>query len=292
MNKGGLIVKSNLFKAPVLDIIRKRTSVRSYSDKPVTKDVIDNIKEYAERIETPFKGNVRFAFLSEEDGLDKLGGKIGTYGIIKGAKNYIAIIGDSKEQSLFKVGYMGENLILYMTSLGLGTCWMGGTYDKGAIKKSLDLLEDEKLYIIIPFGYPLEKRSRVDYFMRFAAGSNQRKVWEELFFLERTDYPLLEDEEVYLEALEGLRMAPSASNKQPWVVIKRDGHYDFYLKPTPGYGDTLGFKIQEVDIGIAICHFQMVLNDNGINGTWKVREKKESNNDKLLYVMTWSEEGR
>ncbi len=285
-------MKNNTFRAPVLDIIRKRSSIRSFSDTVVTTEVIVSLKSYIESLNAPFNGKVRFEFLSESDELEKLGAKIGTYGIIKGAKNYVAIIGDANEDTLLKIGYLGESLVLYMTSLGLGTCWMGGTYDKGAMRKLLSLDKDEKLYIVIPFGYPLDKRSRVDYFMRFAAGSNQRKSWEEIFFIGKMDNPILEDEEEYLEALEGVRMSPSASNKQPWVVIKRNHHYDFYLRPTPGYGETLGFKIQEIDIGIAMCHFQYVLNDHGISGEWKRNNSSNNNLGKLVYVSTWIEEGR
>ena len=91
-------MKNNTFRAPVLDIIRKRSSIRSFSDTVVTTEVIVSLKSYIESLNAPFNGKVRFEFLSESDELEKLGAKIGTYGIIKGAKNYVAIIGDAKDR--------------------------------------------------------------------------------------------------------------------------------------------------------------------------------------------------
>lgn len=285
-------MKDNIFKEPILDIIKNRTSVRGFSDKEVSTNTINDLVGYISNMKSPYENNVRFEFLVEDSEIKKLGGKVGTYGVIKGAKNYIAIIGDKGKDTLYQIGYMGESLVIYLTSLGLGSCWMGGTYDKGSFNKRLKLKDNEKLYIVIPFGYPLDKRSRVDYFMRFAARSNQRKSWEEIFFKGNYEQPLLEDEEQYLEALEGLRMSPSASNKQPWVVIKKGHYYDFYLKPTTGYGDALGFKIQEIDIGIAMFHFEAVLKDHGIKGKWEKTTNKNSSDEKLVYVTTWIEEGR
>ena len=46
-----------------------------------------------------------------------------------------------------------ESLILYATSLGLGTCWIGGTFKKGQFAKAIDLKGDEILPIVLPIGY-------------------------------------------------------------------------------------------------------------------------------------------
>jgi len=59
-----------------------------------------------------------------------------------------------------------------------------------------------------------------------------------------------------------VRIAPSASNKQPWRIVKIEGAWHFFLERTKGYGDGIIFKllkladIQRLDMGIAMCHFE------------------------------------
>ena len=74
-----------------------------------------------------------------------------TYGMISGAKNYLAMIkkvGDPDGDE--KLGYYGESLVLLATGLGLGTCWLAGTYNKSECNVKVE--DDEVLRCIIVFG--------------------------------------------------------------------------------------------------------------------------------------------
>ncbi len=58
------------------------------------------------------------------------------------------------------------------------------------------------------------------------------------------------------EKLEYVRMAPSASNKQPWrIVMDVNGEAHFFIERTPKYGHALGYDIQMIDMGIALSHY-------------------------------------
>ena len=78
----------------------------------------------------------------------------------------------------------------------------------------------------------------------------------------------------YSTALEMLRLAPSASNKQPWRIVRQSGRWHFCLARTAGYRAGLGEKllkledIQRVDMGIAMCHFELALQSLGSSGRW------------------------
>ncbi len=282
--------KKQLNGKPVLEIIKSRRSVRSYSTDKLPDAVIEELKLYAKGIEGPFSPKVRLEFI--DDILEKADGKIGTYGIIKGAQHFILAIMEDKENSLEQIGFVLEKLILFATSLGLGTCWMGGTFKRSDFAKLVDLKEGETLPIVTPIGYPKEQRSIVDHFMRYAAGSNQRKPWSELFYNEGFNIPMeIDDAKEHIEALEAVRLAPSASNKQPWRVLKKGNDYNFYLKSNMGYAEGLGFNIQKIDMGIAMCHFEMVLLEKGINGIWKFQDPQELNTEinNLTYIITWTE---
>jgi hypothetical protein len=74
-------------------------------------------------------------------------------------------------------------------------------------------------------------------------------------------------------------MAPSATNKQPWRIVRRGDDWHFYLVRTKGYGKgSPWFKLlriadlQRVDLGIAMCHFELVARESGRDGLWVVED--------------------
>ena len=79
-------------------------------------------------------------------------------------------------------GYGMEKNILFVTALGLGTCWLGGTLKRAGFARKIGLSADEFMPAITPVGYPADKRSLTDRAFRFMAKSDKRKPWEELFF--------------------------------------------------------------------------------------------------------------
>lgn len=278
-------MKKEVFNRPVTEIIQERRSVRTFQNKNVSQETKKLLNSYLEEIQGPFASKVRIEWINNEGMIKETGGKIGTYGVIKGAQDYIVTIIEKTDEALIDLGYVLEELIVYATSLGLGTCWLGGTFKKSDLIGNMTIGKDEHLPIITPIGYPKNK-SMTETLMRFAAGSNKRKEWDELFYTGTFKTPISKEDNPYTKALEAVRWAPSASNKQPWRVLQLDNKYHFYLNPTKGYGEKLGYDIQRIDIGIAMCHFQMVLEDLGINGNWTV-DKPKIDEDGCTYISTW-----
>ena len=67
------------------------------------------------------------------------------------------------------------------------------------------------------------------------------------------------------EILEMVRWAPSAVNKQPWRILKLENAYHFFEKKDKGYiSDAVG-DMQKIDMGIALCHFVMGLEEKGMS---------------------------
>ena len=60
-----------------------------------------------------------------------------------------------------------------------------------------------------------------------------------------------------------VRLAPSAVNRQPWRILVDQNCVHFYLKRTKGFN---GGKIdmQKIDMGIALCHFDLMCEELGI----------------------------
>jgi hypothetical protein len=60
-----------------------------------------------------------------------------------------------------------------------------------------------------------------------------------------------------------VRWAPSAVNKQPWRVIVTDNGCHFYEKRDRGYSGEKTGDLQKIDVGIALCHFMMGMEEHG-----------------------------
>lgn len=112
-----------------------------------------------------------------------------------------------------------------------------------------------------------------DRIIRLGAGSKNRKDWNSLFFDKEPANPLSPEKlsDPLRNSLEMLRLAPSASNLQPWRIIASNNQFDFHLQRKPGYGGRFGTAdLQMIDIGIAMSHFDLSLKENDSGPEWKV----------------------
>jgi nitroreductase len=205
----------------------------------------------------PFETRVRFELIDlsgKERGEIKT---LGTYGFIKGARMFIVGAVAKGNWAMEDYGYCMEKNILAATHLGLGTCWLGGTFNRSASALKINKRDDEVVPAITPVGYPRERKSMMDAAVRFFAKSNTRKAWEELFFLGDTKSFLPRNiAGAYALPFECVRIGPSASNRQPWRIVRETDRevFHFYISRTPGYAEKLlGVSLQDIDMGIAMC---------------------------------------
>jgi hypothetical protein len=116
-----------------------------------------------------------------------------------------------------------------------------------------------------------------------------------LFFNQSFDHSLSrEGLGEYRLPLEMVRLGPSASNKQPWRILKDENAFHFYLQRTPGYQESFVMKIvtvadlQRIDMGIAMCHFEVTARELGLNGHWAFREPEIVKPDAITeYTASW-----
>jgi nitroreductase len=255
------------FDEPVTDIIRRRCSWRSYSRRPVDQETMAKIKSFvADLPAPPFNSKVRFGMIVVPD---KREGVKGTYGVIRGADTFIAGAVNENPRAMEDFGYQFEKTILFATSLGLGTCWLGGTFNRTKFSDGIGLAAGELIPAVTPVGYTAEKRTIIDKGFRLFAGSKNRLPFRELFFMKSFDSPLTESSAGRLAVpLEMVRLGPSASNKQPWRFVVDGDIAHLFLQRTKGYGGALPVDIQKIDIGIAMVHFELSAKEAGIDGRW------------------------
>ena len=110
-----------------IDAVNYRTSRRAYINKQLETKDISKIKELIYKINE--ETGLNFQFIEDCSKLFK--GFSASYGLIKGLNSCIALVGNKNiDDYKTKVGYYGEMLVLESTYMNLGTCWIGGTYNK------------------------------------------------------------------------------------------------------------------------------------------------------------------
>jgi hypothetical protein len=274
-----------------IETIQKRISCRTYDGRPLD----DRTKErllafFRENTRGPFGNALRFDLIDLTEAERAKLKSLGTYGVIKGATLFIAGAVRKGPRAMEDYGYGMERNILFATALGLGTCWLGGTLNRAGFARKIGLTPDALMPAISPVGYPADKRSLTDRAFRFVVKSDRRKPWDELFFDEKPGNPLSKRQVGAIgEALELVRIGPSASNRQPWRVVREGASFHFFLQRTPGYDRMTGeIRLQEVDMGIALCHFDLAAMESGIRGSWQ-GAKPGFDPGPLEYVVTWTE---
>ncbi len=172
------------------------------------------------------------------------------YGVITGAVSYIALVGLMKDPRVFEMtGYLGEGIILEATALGLATCWVGGFYNPRVVAAEVRLATGEKVLAVSPVGYAPDREHLQDRVMRgLARGDRRKPLWEITTGLPEQEWPH------WVKAgLLAARLAPSATNRQPWrfhvtgeVVTLWAAGIDPYPRVP-----------KRLDCGIAMLHFEL-----------------------------------
>ena len=231
-------------------LVRGRRSVRTFEERPINQQELDQLFAFLAETANPYGLPIEFKLL---DGTKQ---KLDCP-VVVGTDLYVGAKMKLSPHLNEAFGYSFELLVLYAQSLGLGTVWVGGTMDRAAFEKAMELTADEVMPCMSPLGYPSRKMSLRESMMRKGIKADERMAFEELFFDGCFAAPLTKEKAGRLfHPLEMVRLAPSAVNKQPWRVVLTDNAAHFYLKRSKGFnGGTI--DMQKIDMGIALCHFDL-----------------------------------
>jgi nitroreductase len=280
----------------ITSTIRQRFSCRSYTNNPITPDVQAELEAWIQNVPPgPFGSSGRFKLVAITAADRGALHKLGTYGFIKGAPAYIIATCRDSGRALEDFGYQMEQIILKATALGLGTCWLGGTFTRSSFARLIAATPDEIIPAVCAVGEIAEHPRIFDGLVRQFASSAERLGWERLFFDGAFGVPLTpQGAAEYATPLEMVRLGPSASNKQPWRVVKSGPAWHFYLQRTPNYRITWANRLlgvadlQRADLGIALCHFELSTAEAKLPGRWQVLSPTLTLPDKLTeYVISW-----
>ena len=154
-------------------LIASRRSVRTFSDEELKGDVLSAIAECVAGETNPFGVEVEFRLLdAKKHGLSSP--------VIVGEKYYLAA--KAKKGSEIAYGYSFEYALLYALSLGVGSVMLGGSLNRAAFEKAMDVKEDEVMFVASPLGYIAQKMSIREGLMRKGVKADERLAFDKLFF--------------------------------------------------------------------------------------------------------------
>lgn len=151
----------------------------------------------------------------------------------------ITIYSEVKEGYLENVGFLFQQMDLYLQSLGLGVCWLGmGRLDPKSARK----VEGMEFVIMLAFGHPKENAPRQD------SREFKRKSMTEIS--DRED-----------PRLEPARLAPSSVNSQPWYFTHEVNTIHVYRVRQGLLKDRAVGYMNRIDVGIALAHLYVTAPD-------------------------------
>ena len=209
----------------MMEAMRARHSVRSYVDRPLEADAVDILE--AEISICNREGNLHIQLVKDEP--EAFSGFMARDGKFSGVKNYIVLAGPKGPDLEEKCGYYGERLVLLAQSLGLNSCWVAMSYDRG--KAACKLGAGEKLCIVIALGYGATQ------------GVPHKSKAVEQVMAAKGEVP-----EWFRAGVEAALLAPTAMNQQKFKFALEDG--------TVAASAGMGFY-SKIDLGIAKYHFEV-----------------------------------
>ncbi len=234
-----------------------RRSVRNYSDLKFSDTLKAEIAGAVKALQPLYAdAQTNFKFCPANMVRDVIKGNI-----VK-APYYIIISAKNADGYLENVGFMAEQLVIWLTEKGIGSCYCG----MGRPAAGSDI--SDEYCITLALGYPGEKEA-------FRENETQFKRKElDTYLIGNKENDFL------LPFIRFARLAPSAVNAQP-VLFEMDGTsiHVYRKKPMLSKID----KMQRIDTGIAIAHIYLYAREHGLY-IEKYRDAKESG--KLIYFIT------
>lgn len=209
----------------IKEAVMQRHMVRKYIDKTISAETVKQLNERIEKSNTEYDISMKLV-TGNADGIGGLAKLL----LTRSVYNYIILAGKDHAALDEKLGYCGADLILYAQTLGLNTWWCGGMFNSKAARKQLQNA-DVRVNGVIAIGY----------------GQTQGVPHKSKTAAEISRY-IGNEPQWFKDGVEALLCAPTALNKQPYMVTG-DGNK---VTLTAGEGHFAG-----IDLGIGKYHFEV-----------------------------------
>jgi nitroreductase len=250
----------------LLQAIEHRVSTRSYDNRPVEPDLLQQLLTLSKATDRLVDIPLRVELISGVERTRRvLTYMIGSYGLVLTPPHLlVGVIPPDDATARVDLGYVLEQVVLEASRLELGTCWITGSYDAGRAGDAVGLMPGEEAAAIVALGYP----SRASWgrvhtsTIRRLAGGHKRKPLKDIVFSDRWGEPWPADgaDPILKSILDHARLAPSAVNRQPWRFVVRPPDIVLAL-----------VRPQPIDAGIVMAHITLAAEALDREGRWETR---------------------
>ena len=240
------------------EVIFKRKSIRNYDPASIDQNLLKQISDNLNSLKPMLTGiKTEFKIISPNQVARKLKNN---------APYYIAAFSEAKDSYKVNIGYMLQQMDLYFSASGLGSCWLGIPQPTKEVTESSNL----EFIILMSFGNSKETlyRTSVDEF--------KRQSLSDITDIENAD-----------ELLEPARLAPSAVNLQNWYFTGNKNSIHAYSAKSSFLRNIVGGSYYPVNMGIALCHLQLAAEHYSLKSKFVFDSSRDISPPKnLKYVAT------
>jgi nitroreductase len=212
----------------ILEAIKQRHSVRSYTDRPIDAHIKQQLED--EIAQCNNESGLHFRLVTDDTEIfDSL---MAHYGKFSGVRNCIIVAGPKCDDFRHQCGYYGERIVLKAQMLGLNTCWVGMTFSKKKAKRYV--ADGDSIACVIAIGY----------------GETQGSAHKIKSYADVCDVTDADDS--FRRGVEAALLAPTSMNSQKFKISVKDGNVVFKA----GFG-----MYTAIDLGIVRYHFEIGSNN-------------------------------
>ena len=182
----------------------------------------------------------------------------------RGQEYCILFYSEKKDNYLQNIGYIGEQLDLYLVSKNIGTLWFG----IGKVEEKQ--LDDLDFVIMIAI-------AKID---------SEEKFRKNMYKSKRKELSEIWNGDHHLDIANIVRFTPSACNTQPWIVDSSKNEIKVHRYRKPGKRGIMPIEkvkyYNQIDIGIFLCFLELCLNKNNFKFDRTLYVEQNEDNEKNL----------
>ena len=215
------------------EAIQARHSVRAYKSQSLEDAHVRALEEKIAQVNR--EGRLHIQLIQNEP--KAFLGPFARYGKFRGVTNYLVMIGQKADDLDDRIGYYGEQLVLFAQTLGLNTCWVGLSYTK------------------IPGTYVLNDGEAIQAYISIGYGETQG-VAHKIKRIDQVSNVSEDTPDWFRRGVEAALLAPTAINQQKFsfeFLPAEDGQLPRVLAKR--HFSLVGYT--QMDLGIAKYHFEL-----------------------------------
>lgn len=199
---------------------------------PLEQSKLENIENFANSLPMLFPDTtVKYKIISYEEEKHYF-----THAFAVKAPHYLILTSSRADNYLINAGYLMQQISLYMTAKGLGSCYMGTARPKKALMEELE----ENYVITLAFGEGVHDIYR-------SADKAKRLPIEDIAVYKS------EVSRNIKTLIQAARLSPSSMNNQPWGFVVYDNRIHIFCKKNIFLSGIMN-ELKYIDIGICLAH--------------------------------------